>query len=87
MPGYEDDAQPKIVTDHDGRFTVNGIGVDRVARLGLRGEAIAYAQFNVVARTMKPIACKSGFYRQRTGVRHRVHVPGSADAAGRGDRA
>ena len=52
MPGYEDGAERPIVTDADGRFTLRGAGADRVVRLALHGETIAYAELDVVTRAI-----------------------------------
>ena len=52
MPGHEDEADPPLVTDADGRFTVRGAGADPVVRLGLHGETIAYAELDVVTRAI-----------------------------------
>jgi beta-lactamase regulating signal transducer with metallopeptidase domain/protocatechuate 3,4-dioxygenase beta subunit/5-hydroxyisourate hydrolase-like protein (transthyretin family) len=55
LPGYEDESQRPTVTDADGRFTLGGAGADRVVRLGLRGETIAFAELEVVTRAMPPM--------------------------------
>ncbi|HEX4070775.1 MAG TPA: carboxypeptidase regulatory-like domain-containing protein, partial [Planctomycetaceae bacterium] len=58
MPGYDDESQPPIVTDRDGRFTLTGIGADNVARLVLRGETIAHAALDLVAHSIEPVTLK-----------------------------
>jgi protocatechuate 3,4-dioxygenase beta subunit len=61
LPAYDDESEPPIVTDQDGRFTLTGIGADRVAGFELRGDTIAYALLNVVARAIKPVTIKNRF--------------------------
>jgi beta-lactamase regulating signal transducer with metallopeptidase domain/protocatechuate 3,4-dioxygenase beta subunit len=60
LQGHDDGSQPPILTDHDGRFTLRGIGAERVAHLALRGETIAYAEIDVVTRAIEPITRKAG---------------------------
>jgi beta-lactamase regulating signal transducer with metallopeptidase domain/protocatechuate 3,4-dioxygenase beta subunit len=55
LPASDDDSNPPVVTDSVGHFTIKGIGADRVARLELRGETIAYAEVDVVNRAIEPI--------------------------------
>jgi beta-lactamase regulating signal transducer with metallopeptidase domain len=55
LPGYEDETSPPIVSDRDGRFTVTGIGAERMVRLQVSGETIASEQFEVVTRSMNPL--------------------------------
>jgi beta-lactamase regulating signal transducer with metallopeptidase domain len=62
LPGYEEETSPPIVSDGDGRFTVPGIGAERMARLQISGETIATTQFAVVTRPMTPIAQTGGAY-------------------------
>jgi len=66
LPGFEDDSRPPIKTDRDGRFTLSGIGAERVARLELRGETIAYRQIDVATRAMNAFthAAEVSFGRQ-----------------------
>ena len=59
LPAYDDESQPPIVTDQEGRFLLRGIGRERIARVELRGETMAYAQFDVVTRKIEPITFKS----------------------------
>ena len=54
----DDVPQPPLVTDQEGRFVLRGIGPERIARVELRGETMAYAQFDVVTRKMEPISCE-----------------------------
>ena len=44
-----------------GALTIKGIGADRVARLELRGETVAYAELDVVTRPMQPIRHQDHF--------------------------
>jgi Carboxypeptidase regulatory-like domain len=60
LPAYEDDASPPIVSDRDGRFTVPGVGAERLVRLELSGGTIATARVDVVNREMTPIARTAG---------------------------
>ena len=55
LPGFEDENAPPIVSDRTGRFTVPGVGVERVVRLEVAGETIASGQFEVATRSMKPL--------------------------------
>jgi hypothetical protein len=55
LPAYEDESQSPAITDNKGRFTIKGFGADRVVRLELRGETIAYAQVDVVTRSIQPL--------------------------------
>lgn len=59
LPAYDEESQPPIVTDQEGRFLLRGIGRERIARVELRGETMAYAQFEVVTRKIEPITFKS----------------------------
>jgi Carboxypeptidase regulatory-like domain len=61
LPGHEEETQPPIISDRDGRFTVRGIGAERVVQLQLSGETIASAQFEVANRKMNPIARNAAF--------------------------
>jgi hypothetical protein len=63
LPAIEDDSQPPITTDHEGRFTFRGIGAERDARFELRGETIASQQFDVATREMKPLKRQVWFSR------------------------
>jgi beta-lactamase regulating signal transducer with metallopeptidase domain len=56
LPAFDDESRRPTVTDDDGHFTIKGIGADRVARLELRGEAIAYTELDVVTRAIRPIS-------------------------------
>jgi beta-lactamase regulating signal transducer with metallopeptidase domain/protocatechuate 3,4-dioxygenase beta subunit len=58
LPAHDDPALAPAVTDTNGRFSLDGIGTDRVARLELRGESIAYAEIDVVTRPIQPITRK-----------------------------
>ena len=60
LQGYEDDSKPPVVTDPAGRFTLRGIGADRVARLAVRGDLIADASIDVVTRPIKTFARQTG---------------------------
>ena len=60
LPGYEDETTPPILSDRDGRFVVRGIGRERMVRLQVSGETIASEQFEVVTRSMKPLAPPPG---------------------------
>jgi beta-lactamase regulating signal transducer with metallopeptidase domain/5-hydroxyisourate hydrolase-like protein (transthyretin family) len=60
MPACDDESRPPMLTDQDGRFTLRGVGADRVARLELRGEAIAYAELDVTTRDIQPVTRKDG---------------------------
>ncbi|HEV3299321.1 MAG TPA: M56 family metallopeptidase [Planctomycetaceae bacterium] len=60
LPGYEEEATPPILSDQDGRFVVRGIGRERMMRLQVSGETIASEQFEVVTRSMKPLAPPPG---------------------------
>ncbi len=64
LPGYEEETSPPIVSDRDGRFLVRGIGPERVVQLQVRGETIASAQFEVVTRSIKPLATAAGAFRR-----------------------
>ncbi len=55
LPRFENASLPAIVSDRDGRFTVPGVGAERVARLEVTGETIATAQFDVATRSMKSL--------------------------------
>ena len=44
-----------VTTDHDGRFTLTGIGAERVANLELRGDTVAYKNLTVATRAMSPL--------------------------------
>jgi hypothetical protein len=59
LPAYDDESEPPIVTDQDGRFTLTGIGADRLAGVDLRGDTIAYAVLDVVAHPIKPVTIKN----------------------------
>jgi beta-lactamase regulating signal transducer with metallopeptidase domain len=54
LPGYNDESQQAIRTDHDGRFTQLGIGPERLVTLQLSGESIASAEIGVVTRAVEP---------------------------------
>jgi beta-lactamase regulating signal transducer with metallopeptidase domain len=56
LPGYDEENQPPIRTDHDGRFTLLGIGPERLVTLELSGEGIASAEIGVVTRAMEPFS-------------------------------
>ena len=86
MPGYDDESQPPIVTDRDGRFTLTGIGADRLARLELRGDMIAYAALDVVAHSIQPVTLQGQAWRNEPIVWSRFYVSSCSDAADRGDR-
>ena len=58
MPGYDDESQPPVVTDRDGRFTLMGIGTDHLAQFELRGDTIAYASLR--GRPFDPAAYVQG---------------------------
>ncbi|APW63706.1 carboxypeptidase regulatory-like domain-containing protein [Paludisphaera borealis] len=45
-------------TDADGRFRFDGLGMERVVGLSLRGETIAYTTLDVVSRKTGPIPAK-----------------------------
>jgi hypothetical protein len=64
LPGYEDRESPAIVTGPAGRFTVRGIGRERMVRLQVSGDTIASAQFDVVTRSMKPLAETADQFRR-----------------------
>jgi protocatechuate 3,4-dioxygenase beta subunit len=49
-------------TDPDGRFTLRGIGRERIGRLEISGETIAYTRLTIGTRLMEPITVE----RQRT---------------------
>jgi beta-lactamase regulating signal transducer with metallopeptidase domain/protocatechuate 3,4-dioxygenase beta subunit len=61
MPAYDDDTEPPIVTDQEGRFTLTGVGADRVVGLELRGETIAYSELDVIAHATPPILRRTSF--------------------------
>ena len=52
MPACDDDHQPALITDQDGRFTLSGIGAERRVTLELRGKTIAYQKIDVLTRAM-----------------------------------
>ncbi len=41
--GYPTDWNPQSTTDSDGRFTLTGLGADRIVRLDLQGDLITYS--------------------------------------------
>ena len=61
MPAYDDESELPAVTDQEGRFTFRGVGADRVARIELRGETIAYSELDVVTRAIPPTLRKDVF--------------------------
>ncbi len=50
-----DEATREATTDKNGRFRLYGFGAERVVKLELLGEAIAYTTIAVVTRTMDPM--------------------------------
>ena len=61
-PSVDDPAEAPVTTDRDGQFTFRGIGAERVARLELRGESIAYRQLDIATRDVKPMKRQIWFY-------------------------
>ncbi|HEX4072631.1 MAG TPA: M56 family metallopeptidase [Planctomycetaceae bacterium] len=57
---FDDESQPPVRTDRDGRFVLGGIGADRGALLEIRGETIAYAQFSIDTRTSRAAPLEPG---------------------------
>jgi beta-lactamase regulating signal transducer with metallopeptidase domain len=56
LPGYDEENQPPIRADRDGRFTLLGIGPERLVTLELSGDGIASAEIGVVTRAMVPFS-------------------------------
>jgi beta-lactamase regulating signal transducer with metallopeptidase domain len=61
VPTLDDDVQPSVRTDADGRFVLGGIGADRVAGVDIRGETVAYAKFQVDTRKNRTTPLRRGF--------------------------
>jgi hypothetical protein len=59
LQAYDDESKPPIITDHDGRFTLRGVGTERVAHLAVKGETIAYTEIEVVTQAIKPFGRKA----------------------------
>lgn len=55
LPPLDEGSVPPVTTDHDGRFTLTGIGAERVANLELRGDTVAYKNLTVATRAMSPL--------------------------------
>jgi protocatechuate 3,4-dioxygenase beta subunit len=53
-------AKPEAVTDADGKFRIDGIGAERLLRVTMRGPSVAFAEFRVVTRSLKPITWRYG---------------------------
>jgi len=57
----------KATTDADGRFRIEGLGAERVVRLSLRGETIAFDEIEVVLRTTTPFPARGFSNHQGAG--------------------
>ena len=52
--GYPTDWDPQSTTDADGRFTLTGLGAERIVDLDLQGDIIAYSEAVVATRPVVP---------------------------------
>ncbi len=56
LPGIQENGEAAIRTDEDGRFTLRGVGAERVAEIELRHDTIAYQRLTVATRAMAPLS-------------------------------
>jgi len=54
VSGYPTDWNPQSATDADGRFTLTGLGADRIVRLDFQGDLITYSPALVATRPVVP---------------------------------
>ncbi len=55
IAAFDDQPNRTMTTDSDGRFTLTGIGPERLVGLELRGESTAFTFVNVATRPMRPL--------------------------------
>jgi beta-lactamase regulating signal transducer with metallopeptidase domain len=55
IAAFDDQSRPVVTTDSDGRFTLKGIGPERLVNLELSGESTALAMVTVATRPMPPL--------------------------------
>jgi hypothetical protein len=60
--GYPTDWNPQSTTDADGRFTLTGLGAERIVDLDLQGDMIAYSEAVVATRRVVPDLPNFGVY-------------------------
>jgi|GEM_PF-2271522 len=62
LPAIHDSVAGTVHSEKDGRFTIRGVGAERVAEIELRHEKLAYQRLTVATRAMAPMSRNLWFH-------------------------